>query len=971
MSGGFRLSVVIGFFAASLGVAGRPGVEAASASSVWPQGAAPTVPTQQPFVAVSPTRVLDTRLGLGAAVGPLSAGGRIDVQVTGMVDTLSGAQIVVPSGATAVVLNVTAVDSTAPSFVTVWPTGAARPLASTLNVASRDPVPNLIEVQLGDGGRVSLFNNAGLTSLIADIAGWVGSGAVTGGGLFQPLAPARLLDTRLGAGPVAAGDAGVVTLAVAGHGGVPNAGVVAVALNVTVTEPTSASYVTTWPSGAVRPTASNLNFVGGQTVANRVIVKLGADGAVRFYNNAGTIQLVVDVNGYYSAQGGSSIGASFHGITPLRVTDTRAVEIGPLGAVGANGAIVVPVAGQGQIPSAVSGVPPTAVVANITVTNSTAASYLTAWPSGSARQVTSDLNFGAGQTVANLAIVKVGADGTFNIYNNAGSTDIVVDLLGWYSGDVVLDPDLVILDAADAGGIASYDRVGGVLVTSTHNGAFAKVVPGSVLNAGITPATPQGLLVTVVSVSAGPGDGLTLHTAPASLKDAVGQGALHASLPLTTPTPASLTTAASKPRTNITAGASVSVPFDETFTDPSGTATVSGEFTMAGSVDVNVDIGFFHDSGSVTASLSEDFTATLTAQAHASWSGTKLIKSIDFEPVVVEIGPVPVVLLPGVDVELKASGSVDATLTAGVTQHQDLTLGVQFDGSDVTPIDDANSNLTPIGPTINGNADAKAAIEATLSLNTDGVLTFKVGAAPFVRVHATLCGLQLFGGVDVSAGIKLSVLDETLLDKSISKTFERRLVAVDFGLCWTGTITIDSSTHLTRNTASDVIDNLDTSSMTYTILRAGDDPTNYEASVSGAASINDSESNPVTGCSNLLMLQWSGTSGITHNLTIEAGDAGQATIDLPFLPSVTPPMTGQQVVSGPPECNPQTTPSTLALSPVGINVGEVGLFQFARTATSIAGTFVFVDTTTFGPDGLVETRHGTVTLDLHRLLPFD
>jgi hypothetical protein len=74
-----------------------------------------------------------------------------------------------------------------------------------------------------------------------------------------------------------------------------------------------------------------------------------------------------------------------------------------------------------------------ALVLNVTVTNPTAASYLTLWPDGTPRPLASDLNFVAGQTVPNLVVVKLGASSpTFDVYNAAGSTDVVIDLVGFY-----------------------------------------------------------------------------------------------------------------------------------------------------------------------------------------------------------------------------------------------------------------------------------------------------------------------------------------------------------------------------------------------------------------------------------------------------------------------------------------------------------------------------------------------------------
>jgi serine/threonine-protein kinase len=149
--------------------------------------------------------------------------------------------------------------------------------------------------------------------LLATVAAGVGAisssipaGAATSPstGLFTSVVPSRVLDTRAGIGapaaPVAAGK--TVALTVDGVGGVPASGVSAVVLNVTVTQPTGGGYLTVYPAGSSKPLASNLNFVGGETVPNLVIAPVGAGGVVDLYNgSSGTVQLVADVSGWFSA----------------------------------------------------------------------------------------------------------------------------------------------------------------------------------------------------------------------------------------------------------------------------------------------------------------------------------------------------------------------------------------------------------------------------------------------------------------------------------------------------------------------------------------------------------------------------------------------------------------------------------------------------------------------------------------------
>jgi hypothetical protein len=69
----------------------------------------------------------------------------------------------------------------------------------------------------------------------------------------------------------------------------------AVVVNTTVTGPTQGSFLTVYPTGVTRPTASNLNFVAGETVPNLVMVKVGADGYVKVYNAVGQVHVIFDV----------------------------------------------------------------------------------------------------------------------------------------------------------------------------------------------------------------------------------------------------------------------------------------------------------------------------------------------------------------------------------------------------------------------------------------------------------------------------------------------------------------------------------------------------------------------------------------------------------------------------------------------------------------------------------------------------
>jgi hypothetical protein len=374
------------------------------------------------YHALPPARILDTRNGTGGfPIHRVAPGSPLDVQVGG----LGG---VPATGVSAVVLNVTVTNPTGSGFVTAYPAGAARPNASNLNYVAGLTVPNLVEVAVGSLGRVDLYVGGSSTDLIADVEGWVGNSTNSygGAGLFEAQSPARILDTRTGTGaPHAKLGAGQsIVLQVAGAGSVPSSHVAAVVLNVTVTNPTAASYLTVFPSDdSSVPLTSNLNFSAGQTVANRVIVPLSATGQVTIFNGSGTVDVIADVSGWFTDSTGTG-GFAFVGTVPSRLLDTRncRCRMGPGKVLGL----------QWIGPPFVA-----AFVLNVTVTHTTGYGYLTVYPyvvsMGGPPPLASDVNYGPGQTVPNLTVAALNVNyESFDVYNGGGSADVVIDADGYY-----------------------------------------------------------------------------------------------------------------------------------------------------------------------------------------------------------------------------------------------------------------------------------------------------------------------------------------------------------------------------------------------------------------------------------------------------------------------------------------------------------------------------------------------------------
>ncbi len=434
--------------------------------------------TSSVYTPVTPYRICDTRAnnpsnlsGLdltqceGKTLGPNSS---LTIQVAGTnpSGTTSGGA---PTDATAAVLNVTVTNTTATSYLTAYPTGVTQPVSSNLNWVANETTPNLIEVPIGANGDITLYNSAGSTDVIVDVEGYVtpapSSITSTTPGLFVPVNPYRICDTRSGnpsnlsgldltqCEGKTLGPSSSLTIQAAGtnpsgatSGGVPT-GASAVVLNVTVTNTTATSYLTAYPAGVTQPLSSNLNWVANETVPNRVIIPVNpSTGDITLYNFAGSADVIVDVAGYYTSTAtATTAGSTFTPVSPYRICDTRSGNPSNLSGLdlsqcegktlGPNSSLAIQAAGTNPSGTTSGGVPTgaSAVVLNVTVTNTTATSYLTAYPAGlSSPPIVSDLNWTQGDTVPNLVVVNVSSSGQVALYNSLGSTDLIVDVLGYY-----------------------------------------------------------------------------------------------------------------------------------------------------------------------------------------------------------------------------------------------------------------------------------------------------------------------------------------------------------------------------------------------------------------------------------------------------------------------------------------------------------------------------------------------------------
>ena len=368
---------------------------------------------------IPPTRLLDTRLGSGR----LKANTPRTFQVAG----LNG---VAPT-ATAVTGNIAITGETSSGAVYVGPYPVIRPATSTVNFAKGDTVADGITIALSVTGSLSatfMARTGNTTNLVFDITGYFTPD--TTGATFHPVAPARVLDTRVNVGSTGKLDANVPReFKVAGVGGV-DGHATAVTGNVTVVNSTNSWAVYLGPDPVAKPTSSTINFKKGQTVANNLTVQLSSTGTLNatFMSTKGSrTDLVFDVTGYYTPD---SSGLRYVPVTPARFLDTRK-GMGLSGKLKANVPRTFSVAGRVSLPSAA-----TAVSGIVTVVNETRSGAVFVGPESLAKPTTSNLNFRVGDVRANGLTVQLGGStGSLSLtyLSAAGSTtDLVMDVTGYY-----------------------------------------------------------------------------------------------------------------------------------------------------------------------------------------------------------------------------------------------------------------------------------------------------------------------------------------------------------------------------------------------------------------------------------------------------------------------------------------------------------------------------------------------------------
>ena len=275
------------------------------------------------LIPVGPARIWDTREnGFYGNGQPIGQGQTLLVPIRGADSRLPSMTDIVPNdpNVVGVILNVTGINTepnNLDTFISVLPENPVGPVTtSNLNLARNQVKANLVIVPVTNAdGAIRIYNNSAKVHVAVDVVGYMRANEddtlhPRAGRVIPLVSPFRAFDTRdpafgnaqLGPNQAEAWSfSQFVSSVTLGGQWVGNQG--ALLGNLTGTGLTRVSpyfpvstFFTVYPGDVARPFSSNINVTEGANVPNMAVLKLGANGEIRAFNNSGYIHYLFDVS---------------------------------------------------------------------------------------------------------------------------------------------------------------------------------------------------------------------------------------------------------------------------------------------------------------------------------------------------------------------------------------------------------------------------------------------------------------------------------------------------------------------------------------------------------------------------------------------------------------------------------------------------------------------------------------------------
>ena len=439
---------------------------------------------------------------------------------------------------------------------------------------------------------------------------------------------------------------------------------------------------------------------------------------------------------------------------------------------------VIPiVAGVRGIPSESTTAPPSLVLLRTIAANPTSTGALTVDPWGATPAGSPALATRASASVAGLVLAPPGPTNRARVAMRAGSAVVTAEAYAWFAGGIVVAAGTHILTGAAVTAVKTVlpDRV----TFAGQPDALADLAVGDVVVAGVSAKTPVGLLRKVSAIDR-TGTDLVVTTTDASLTDAVTQGALSAGTTNassfrgaphgerrastnTVATPHAGETSCSIGGSLFFGGATVGCSHDFGPGADEWQVSLNSGATAAMGIDISIGWGVPPKIDATTRlDVSTSTTASVTAHLHADLDESYPMGKKQWAPIDIQLGPVPVVIVPEAEASLHVTGTVEETLSGIATFGASLGVICEAGGSCATTNDSGGSAGGSYQHTFHANV--KAAFEPKISALLYDVAGLTATLSPYVSADADACTLTFKSGVDLVVGIALAPLGETIAE---------------------------------------------------------------------------------------------------------------------------------------------------------------------------------------------------------------
>jgi hypothetical protein len=373
------------------------------------------------YVALTPQRILNTRIGLGAARTKVNMGETLRL-------SMNNAKPRLPSNASAVALDVGAVAPQVDGEIKAYRSGSAIPRVPSVIFTAKRNITGAAIVAIGEDQQVNLAvaasaDGAGKLDnldLTADLLGYFTNGPQSEPGRFQPITPTPI--------PVNA------AVHVADLREMPRDGIAAVVLTVWTTPADAAGWLQAVGSSWGKNGVTILNFAPDESIANEVVLPLDDKGNVTLIpvnvDAEGQVRISASISGYFTAGIPHSAGG-FQPVPPTQLLDTQRMGLPSVDTK------ILPLPVSGPISPSIRIVPAhgaSAVVLLVTVTKPNNPGLVTVNADEGAGG-TSNINYVAGQNITGLVIAPLTPDGkvNFHVVGRGTSTHLIVAILGYFT----------------------------------------------------------------------------------------------------------------------------------------------------------------------------------------------------------------------------------------------------------------------------------------------------------------------------------------------------------------------------------------------------------------------------------------------------------------------------------------------------------------------------------------------------------